>query len=177
MIRFHKALSDLMVPKDSITPNPENDNNGDVDEVIASIMKVGCYRPIYVSANTGHILAGHTLYAALLELGALMVPALYLDADSPDELRILLGDNQIARLARRDDMATLALLEQLNTEDNGLIGTGFHDRDLENLRELARRTMDTDLRLDLSGSENLTHTITCPNCSYSWVRGNNDEGA
>jgi hypothetical protein len=173
MIRFHKSLADLMVPKDSITPHPDNDNNGDVDEVVTSVLKNGCYRPIYYQESTGYILGGHTLYAALLELGALMVPALPLDDDGTplSGERILLADNQVARLARRDDSATLALLERLNEEENGLIGTGFSDRDVENLRAVADYDMKHGLNLSRVGQEHLTHSITCPNCQYEWVRG------
>lgn len=173
MIRFHKSLADLMVPRDSITPHPDNDNNGDVDELVASVLTNGCYRPIYVQESTGYILGGHTLYAALLELGALMVPVLYLDDDgSPNSgERILLTDNQIARLARRDDMATLKLLEKIEKDDIGLSGTGFGQRDVENLRAIADYDMSHDLKINLTGSEHLTHSITCPNCQYEWVRG------
>lgn len=177
MIRFHKSLADLMVPKDSIQPHPENDNNGDVDELINSIMINGCYRPVYAQESTGNILAGHTLYAALLELGALMIPVLWLDDDgSPNNgERILLTDNQIARLARRDDSATLRLLERLSDQPNGLLGSGFSERDVENLKQVAQYDLDHDLRLDLSGSESLTHRIKCPACHYEWVRGHEQE--
>lgn len=177
MIRFHTALADLMVPKDSIQPHPDNDNNGDVDELVQSIIVNGCYRPIYVQQSTGNILAGHTLYSALLELGALMVPVMFLDDDGTPNNgeRILLTDNQVARLARRDDSATLALLKRLENDDLGLSGTGFSERDVENLKSIADFDMSHDLKFDLRGSESLTHRIKCPQCEYEWVRGHEQE--
>jgi ParB-like chromosome segregation protein Spo0J len=177
MIRFHKSLADLMVPSGVVTPHPDNDNNGDVDELVTSILVNGCYRPIYAHEKTSYILAGHTLYAALLELGALMVPVLWVDDDGTPNNgeRILLTDNQIARLARRDDAATLQLLERLNEEENGLLGSGFGDRDIENLRSIADYNMGTPLKFDMKGSESLTHRITCPRCEYEWVRGHEQE--
>jgi ParB-like chromosome segregation protein Spo0J len=177
MIRFHSALADLMVPKDFIQPHPDNDNNGDVDELITSIMINGCYRPIYYQESTQYILAGHTLYAALLELGALMVPALPLDDDGTPNSgeRILLTDNQIARLARRDDAATLNLLERLNERENGLLGTGFNERDVENLRAISEHSMGPLNWDGMKGQESLTHRIKCPKCEYEWTRGHETE--
>lgn len=153
MIRFHRSLADLMVPKDTIQPHPENDNNGDVDEVVTSILANGCYRPIYYQESTGYILGGHTLYSALLELGALMVPALPLDDDGTpmNGERILLADNQVARLARRDDMATLQLLSRIEDAGQELTGTGFSQRDVENLRQIADYDLKHDLRFDTAG--------------------------
>jgi ParB-like chromosome segregation protein Spo0J len=173
VIRFHRSLADLMVPKDSIQPHPDNDNNGDVDELVTSVLTNGCYRPIYVQERTGYILAGHTLYSALLELGALMVPVLYVDDDGTPYSgeRILLTDNQIARLARRDDSATLALLSQIEDAGQDLAGTGFNERDIENLRQIADYDLKHDLRFDTAGREHLTHRIECPQCHYEWVRG------
>ena len=73
MIRYAPALHDLLRPADEIKPHPRNPNNGDTDALIASILQNGVYRPIFVSAASAHILAGHHLYAALLELGEELV--------------------------------------------------------------------------------------------------------
>lgn len=133
MIRYHKALEPLMVPADAVTPDPRNPNNGETDEIMASIQINGCYRPIYAARETGHIVAGHHLYAALLELGADDIPVLWLDGNDEQALRILLGDNQIARLARMDDALLLGLLRDLQDTDLGLLGTGYTDENIDRL--------------------------------------------
>lgn len=174
MIRFHESLADLMVPKNSVQPHPDNPNNGDVDAIIASIMRNGVYRPIIAAKATGHILAGHHLYASLLEMEAEMLPVLFVDVDEPGERRILLADNRIAALAKIDDSQLLRLLELMDAYEESLSGTGYDERDLENLREIAERDMDNDLEINLAGREGLTHTIECPNCHYEWVRGQHE---
>lgn len=164
-VRFHPALEPLMVPKDSITPNPDNPNNGDVDEIIASILRNGCYRPIY-AAEDGTILAGHHLYAALLELGCLMVPVLYVTTDAAGARRIMLADNRIAALARTDDALLLELLDIVSAEDHGLSGTGYDERYLEALRERALLDAGTPLHTDLP--DTASTDLTCPACGHTW---------
>jgi hypothetical protein len=162
-----------MVPKNSIFPDPTNANNGDVDEIIASILSNGVYRPVYATAD-GKIVAGHHLYAALLELGALMVPVIYVDGDTSDGRRIMLADNRIAALAKTDDALLLQLLEMVAAEDRGLPGSGYDERYLAELREKVTRDVNTPLQYDLRGGEDLIHTITCPECGHQWRRGHTE---
>ena len=95
-----------MAPIDRVKQHPKNDNNGDVDEIVASMQRTGVYRPIYVSRATGHIVAGNHTYVALLDLGAKAVPVVWLDLDETQELLILAADNKIARNARPDPALT-----------------------------------------------------------------------
>jgi ParB-like chromosome segregation protein Spo0J len=158
-----------MVPVQGIHPHPQNANNGDVDEIVASILTNGVYRPIYATAD-GTIVAGHHLYAALLELGALKVPVLTVDVDPSGARRILLADNRVAALARVDDGLLMDLLKMVSEEDRGLTGTGYDDRYLEALADRLRVEASSPLDLNVRGAEGLTHTITCPECGHSWVR-------
>lgn len=169
MIRFHPALEALMVPAQGLRPHPVNPNNGDVDEIVASILTNGCYRPIYATQD-GEIVAGHHLYAALMELGALMVPVLTVDVDESGARRILLADNRVAALARVDDGLLMDLLKMVSEEDRGLTGTGYDDRYLEALADRLRVEAGHPLEFDTRGAEGLVHTITCPECGHSWVR-------
>jgi ParB-like chromosome segregation protein Spo0J len=169
VIRFHPALEPLMVPAQSIHPHPQNANNGDVDEIVASVLTNGCFRPIYATRE-GTIVAGHHLYAALLELGAMMVPVIEVDVDASGARRILLADNRIAALARVDDGLLMDLLKEVADEDRGLTGTGYDDRYLDALRDRLRAEATGPLEFDLRGTEGLVHTITCPECGHSWVR-------
>lgn len=146
MIRFHSHLAPLMVDANSIYPNPENPNNGDVDSIIISIVKNGCYRPIYVD-ESGMILAGHHLYAALLELGATQVPASFLDSEpeSDEAYRILLADNSIARNSRIDTSQEVRVLGMLDDYD----GTGYTREEVEEM--LAKEDAQTPLRFPEEG--------------------------
>jgi ParB-like chromosome segregation protein Spo0J len=165
MLRFHAALADLMVPAATITPDPRNANNGDIDEIVASLLVNGCYRPVYASQETGTIIAGHHLYAALLELGAQMIPVMWLDGDDEAGVRIMLADNRIAALARMDEALLLDLLRAIDTTPTGLTGTGYDDRYLQDLTERILNEGGPQVP-----DEDLTHQITCPNCGHQWNR-------
>ncbi len=175
MIRYTFDTEGMMTPVGNVIQHPENDNNGDVDEIVVSMLRNGVYRSIIANKSTKHIVAGNHTYLGLLELGAQFVPVIWIDVDEATELRILLADNQIARLAKPEDDRTVTLLERIaalqgtrNVEDI-LSGTGISQRKWEGL-------LQTPEPLDLgnqnaAGAEMLEHTITCPSCGHSWKRG------
>lgn len=156
MIRFHSAVTHLLVPIERVHPHPDNANNGDVDEIVVSIVRNGCYRPIYADSE-GTILAGHHLYAALLELGATQVPVMFLDTEPGEDegVRILLGDNRIARKAKMDSGLELKLLQTLDD----YTGSGYTEKEV--VAFLAK--MDAQERLTFP-EEPLPSLPTCPNC-------------
>ena len=170
-LRFAPGLADIMFPISQLRPTPHNPNNGDVDAVVASMVKYGVYAPIIANKNTGEILAGHARYAALMELGAKMAPIVWTDHDDDESLGVLLGDNKIARLARMDESLELEALKRLAATDSGLLGTGYTDRDIERLAEKLLKDMEEPLQVNLSGNERLIHEIECPACHHVWVRG------
>jgi ParB-like chromosome segregation protein Spo0J len=95
---FHPGLDDLLVDIDSVCQHPANYNNGDLDAITASIETNGMYRPLYVQASTGQILAGNHTWAACKALGATLVPVVTLDVDDHTAKRIMLADNRTAAL-------------------------------------------------------------------------------
>ena len=166
MIRFLFDTEGLMTPIGSVSQHPENDNNGDVDEIVASMSTVGVYRPIYASAETGYIVAGNHTYLGMLELGADFVPVIWLQHLTPAmERRILYTDNKIARNARPDPR---------------LRGTGLDLRGEQVRRDLdehgAARRGDRrdegrgDEPAQRIGRETLQHRIECPECGHQWSR-------
>ena len=180
MLRFHKGLMDLMVPINNLRPTEDNPNNGDVDEVVASMLRWGVYAPIIANEADGRIIAGHTRYAALMELGAKMVPVVWAQpTDDTEHLGMLLGDNRIARLARMDETLELEAMRQLAESDKGLTGSGYIDLDIERLAARLLKEQMEPLQINLGGSgpERLIHEIECPECHHVWVRGQgvNDE--
>lgn len=168
MIRFHAAVVDLLVDADKIHPDPRNANRGDTDAIIESIITNGCYRPVYVAADTGTIVAGHHLYDALLELGAPRIPVQYVDGDTAQARRILIADNRIAALATMDEPLLLDLLDYLQREtEAGLVGTGYSDDDLTDLREHVANAANSGWALGPSTPDPIT--VTCPKCGHLFV--------
>lgn len=126
-LRFHPDLEPLLVDITRVRPHPDNPSSGDEDAIEESILVTGMYRPIYVQASTGYILAGNTTYAVCLRLGADRIPVVWLDVDTPTGLRILLGDNQLARLALVDQALLRPQIEALLATELRLLGTGYRE--------------------------------------------------
>lgn len=124
-VRFHEELRPLLIDIGTIAAHPDNPNNGDVEAIAESIEVNGCYKPVVVQRSTGYIVAGNHTYAALLSLGSDQAPVVWLDLDDEQALRVLLSDNQIARLAMVDQGLLEPLLERLQESERGLLGTGY----------------------------------------------------
>ena len=127
------------MPADTIKPHQQNPNNGDVDVVRESVLTNGVYRPIFVSAKTKEIVAGHTQYHVEVELqleagiDEPMVPVLFIDGGPAEAKRILAVDNGSAAKAKMDDGLLLQLLRELEAADEGLRGSGYDDDDMAKL--------------------------------------------
>jgi ParB-like chromosome segregation protein Spo0J len=127
-VKFHPDLEPLLVDIARVRPHPDNPSNGDQDAIEESIEINGMYRPVYVQRSTGYVLGGNTTYAACLGLGAEVIPVIWLDVDAEGAWRILLGDNQIARLALVDKALLLPQLDALLQTELRLLGTGFAEQ-------------------------------------------------
>ena len=170
MIRFHEALIPLLRDIDDIAPHPENPNNGDPDAIEESIGINGMYRPVIVQRSTGYILAGNTTYAACMAMRSQTIPVIDIEVDDEGARRILIGDNQIARLARMDHGRLIQMLQELRQSEMRLLGTGFDE-------ELSRLigSFEEDGHGYGDGTEArqeeevvLGEGITCPMCQYHW---------
>ena len=127
---LHEAA---LVPLDELKPHPQNYRAHPDDQrahLVRSITEHGVYRNVLV-ARDGTILAGHGVVEAARDAGLTEVPVvrLELDADDPRALKILTGDNEIARLAGIDDRLLSELLRTIRDSDpvDGLLGTGYDD--------------------------------------------------
>jgi len=118
----------------TIQPHPENYNHGDAGAISQSLQHHGQYRAIVVSEVTGNILAGnHTYLAAQMNGETKMLAHLIPDLTPEDEIRIMVADNQYAKLAYTDDNLLSELLQELSASDDGLIATGWDGDGLDNL--------------------------------------------
>lgn len=159
----HDSLETLLVDVDRVHPHPDNPWNGDTDAIATSIEINGLYRPVYAQMD-GTLLAGNHTTAALLSLGAEKIPVVWLDVDDATARRILLVDNRSAQLGSYDDSLLLSLLDTITVNDS-LLGTGYADQDVEDLRLLVDR-------LDHAGFTTIPPDLPtahkCPSCGYEW---------
>lgn len=145
----YPALKGNLFPLADLRPHPRNARNGDTDAIVESIRVNGVYRPLYVQTSTHEILAGNHSYEAVQLLGGEKVPVVLLDVDDETALRILVTDNRTADLGMYDDGLLVDLLDELNAQPTGLLGTGYRPDDLADLRLL----LDSPLNLDNVGRD------------------------
>ena len=133
----------LEIQISSLRPHPRNYKSHPGDQlrhIANSIRRNGQYRNIVISEDDV-ILAGHGVVEALKSLGVTTVSAirLPLKSDSPNAIKILAADNEVAHLAETDDRALSELLKAINeTALDGLFGTGFDEAMLSNLVMVSR---------------------------------------
>jgi hypothetical protein len=132
-----------IVRVDSLKPHPRNYKSHPADQLLqikSSISQHGLYRNI-VTAQDGTILAGHGVWQAVVEMGWETIPIIRLNilADSPAAFKVMVGDNEINHLAETDDRNLTEILKQINeTDENGLLGTGYDEMMLANLLFVTR---------------------------------------
>lgn len=125
-----------------LRPHPRNYQEHPEDqlaEIARSLDLHGFYRNIVI-ARDGTILAGHGVVAAARSAGRTRVPVIRLDLapDDPRALRVLTADNEIGRLAVRDDRALTELLRGIMEADGDLLGTGYTEERLAALVYVTR---------------------------------------
>ena len=167
----------------TLKPHPRNYHThppGQLEHIRASLRDSGHYRNVVVSSD-GYILAGHGVVEATL-LEELPTVPIYLvphTHDSPEAIRIVVGDNEMARLAMSSDVELAKLLEELSEIGPGeLLGTGFDEASLAELGAFISRP-DEGVEADEVTSpgdfpevdENISTEHTCPKCGYRWSGG------
>lgn len=132
-----------VVEVESLTPHPRNYRNhpeDQLDQISKSIEQHGFYRNVAV-ARDGTILAGHGVIQAAKKMGLQKIPVRRIDIDpsDPKALKLIAGDNELARFAFVDDRELANLLKDvLELDDEGLEGTGFDEKMLANLIMVSR---------------------------------------
>ncbi len=131
-----------MVAVDKMRPHPQNYRKhpeDQLEQIMQSIKEHGFYKNVVV-ARDYTILAGHGAVLASRRLGMEKVPVRKIDCDpfSAQAMRIIVGDNEIARLGELDDRALTNMLKEMAESDGGLLGTGFNKSQLAALVQLTR---------------------------------------
>lgn len=113
-----------------LKPHPQNYREHEDDQlehIKQSIRANGFYRNV-VAAKDHTILAGHGVVEAAEQLGLPTVPTVVLPVapDSAEALKILVGDNEIAKLGMVSDRTLTELLKEIKDTDD-LLGTGYTD--------------------------------------------------
>jgi len=119
------ALEDLKPHPQNYRLHPEAQRG----HLQASLAEHGLYRNVVV-AQDGTILAGHGVVETAREAGLTHIPVVRLpyEPDDPRALQVLVGDNEVARLAVQDDQLLQGLLSSIRDFDLGLLlGTGFDE--------------------------------------------------
>ncbi|WP_147425436.1 ParB/RepB/Spo0J family partition protein [Bailinhaonella thermotolerans] len=119
----------VLVPTEQLEPHPDNPHRGDVGLIGESIERNGWYGATLVQRSRMRIIAGEHRWRAAQAKGLAMTPALLLDVDDDQALRIMLADNRISDYGHYDDPALAALLASLPD----LAGTGWTPDDLADL--------------------------------------------
>lgn len=135
-------LDIVQVPMDRLEQHPDNPRSGDVDAIARSIEVNGFYQPIIVQRSTGYILAGNHRFIAGLQIGMTTFPVVYADVDELGAKRIMVADNQTAKLGWDDEGILADLLEELHSTDTGLDGSGFDQTAYAALQQLVDEPLD-----------------------------------
>lgn len=147
-------------PVDSLKPHPRNYRSHPEDQlahVEQSLRDNGVYRPVIV-AKDDTILAGHGLVQAAKNIGLdeLPVVRLDLDPDDPRAIKVLVGDNEIARTAEVQDRALTDLVKEIKDMEGDLLGTGF------NLEQLAALVLTTRTEDEIGGPDEAAEWVGMP---------------
>lgn len=95
--------------------------------IIKSLEENGFYRNIII-AKDNTILAGHGVIEAAKKMGKKTAPCFRVPfgPDSPEAMKVLIGDNEMSHLAEINDRFLTDMLKELKISDM-LLGTGYDD--------------------------------------------------
>lgn len=130
----------VRLPVKDLKPHPRNYRRHPEAELVhieRSLREHGVYRNVVV-ARDGTLLAGHGVIEAARRVGLTEVPVYRIDLepDDPRALKLLVGDNELARLATADQRELTRLLEEVTKGNAGaLVGTGYDREEVELLMQ------------------------------------------
>ena len=171
-----------VLPVASLRPYNENYRHHEADQIehlSASVDEFGQYKPIVVSQDHV-ILAGHGIWQThqakgLSDIACVVMP---FDHKDPKAEKLLVVDNESARLARDDSKQLTALLADIQRTE-GLQGTGWSDQELDRLiGEMAAEDFGASVGREEKFPDEFKEVdptnddfeCRCPRCGFEWNR-------
>jgi len=142
-----KKNKEEMVSLSELKPHPKNYRvhpDDQIKHIVSSIKQHGFYRHVVIASDNTN-LAGHGITEAAKALKLKQIPVIRVNikSDSPQALKILVGDNELGKFAGIDDRELTEILRDIkNLDPDGLLGTGFDEMMLANLAMVTRTTAE-----------------------------------
>jgi ParB-like chromosome segregation protein Spo0J len=133
---IHKSLWPLVVPIDSLKPDPANARkHGDrnLESIVASLNRFGQRSPIVVQREGMVVRAGNGRLAAAKSMGWQSIAAVIVDEASVDATAFAIADNRTSDLAEWDEETLASLLQSL--PDDAREAAGYIESELVELLE------------------------------------------
>lgn len=132
-VRLPAQLVSLLVPIDSLMPDPANPRKTkDIDHLANLMRRFGYTDPVVANA-AGMLEAGHQRLGACIKLGATHIPAVTVDHSEVEGLAYNIAHNKANEVVAGWDTEALGkLLGKLKDEDE-LDGLGFAGKELDAL--------------------------------------------
>lgn len=174
------------IPIEDLKENPRNVKDHEIPTVTASISRFGVIDAIVVDARTGYIVSGHGRRQTLLNMrdaGELPPEGVILEGEGKNRTWLvpvltgwssrsdteaeaaLIALNRTTELGGWDNEALLSALDELSTNTGGLVGVGFDESDIEDLRTQLEEVEDFDPdpeHQELPGTKGIE--VVCPHC-------------
>ena len=156
----------------------------DIEDIKESMRRFGFTAPLLFDEKTKRIVAGHGRLHSLADMKAdKEKPPKGIDVDGKDWLvptirgltfkdkveaaAYVIADNRLTEVGGWDDAALLTMLKDLR-ESDGLLGTGYSEREVDKLMKL----LSTDATVAPEDFKTVDIDVTthyrCPKCSYEW---------
>ncbi len=131
-----------------------------------SLAQFGQYKNV-VALPDGTVLAGHGVVGAAMKAGLKALAVQVVDLDEAAARKLMVGDNEVSRLATDDDLQLAELLRSVHY-DGGLEGTGFDEESLNELLAEVQTQLPGDCPLEDPGAGEPPEqeVTTCPKCGY-----------
>lgn len=149
-------LTITLVPFKKLKFWPGNARKGIVPQIKESMVANGVFQPLIVQKSTNRVIAGNHRLKALSALHKEdpenwddLAPVVYVDVNDSRASRMNIADNKTSDDAEWDKPALAKQLAELMAEEDGLIGSGFDEwevdelvNELDQLSDEAQAAMD-----------------------------------
>lgn len=164
-----RILQEADVPVDKLSPDPENANLHDEENlaaITASIKQFGQVERLVVRKSTRRVYAGNGRLDVLMRLGIPLARVQYVEGTDAECRAYAIAANQTARMSRFDLDVLVPQLESLQ-EEGLLEAAAYQAEDLEALLEDLKPSKPASK--EPGGKASLT--VECPQCHLQFKVG------